>query len=56
MLMCGGSMQYKTSEEMLRPAFNPSYYADLAAEMEEAPKRTWLQRQWLRWGKIVRFS
>jgi cytochrome b pre-mRNA-processing protein 6 len=50
------SKKYETSDEMLKPAFNPSYYADLQAEMEAAPKRTWLQRKWLRWSRIVRMT
>lgn len=48
--------KYPTSKDMMRPAFKPSYYEDLAAEMEAAPKRSWLQNQWLRWSKLVRLS
>lgn len=48
--------QYAASEALMRPGFNPDYYEALAHEMDEAPKRSWLQNQWLRWGSIVRFS
>lgn len=49
-------MQYQCSERLLRPQFKPSYYEELAHEMEEAPKRSWLQQKWLRLSQIVRFS
>lgn len=48
--------RYPASEDMLRPAFRPSHYEDLMHELEEAPKRTWFGRQWLRWSKLVRFN
>ncbi|KAI9654892.1 MAG: hypothetical protein M1831_005261 [Alyxoria varia] len=50
------SRLYPTSEEMMQPASKPSYYADLKAEMEEAPTRSWLRNKWLGLRRRVRFS
>lgn len=50
------SRAYPTSEEILRPRGMPSYYANLAAEMQEAPKRNWWQAKWARWSRMIRFS
>lgn len=50
------SRHYPTSDRMMRPASRPTYYEDLAAELERAPKRSWLENQMLRWSKLVRLS
>lgn len=50
------STMYKTSDDLLQPVFKPTYYTDLLLEMEEAPKRSWLMKKWLRWSGLVRFK
>jgi len=41
---------------MLQPASRPNHYADLMRELDEAPRRSWLAKKWLRWSKLVRFN
>ena len=36
--------QYKLSNRMMKPKFNPTYYKDLLTELEEAPNRSWTTR------------
>ncbi|KAL1835208.1 hypothetical protein VTK73DRAFT_6011 [Phialemonium thermophilum] len=43
-------------QKLLAPASKPSYYADLLRELEEAPKRTWLQRLGKRLGGMIRLQ
>ncbi|KAL9080837.1 MAG: hypothetical protein Q9159_007494 [Coniocarpon cinnabarinum] len=47
---------YACSERLMRPQFREGYYEELAREMEEAPRRSWWMRKWLRWRGIVRLS
>ena len=35
--------QHPLSPKMLQPASNPKYYDDLIKELDEAPRRSWLQ-------------
>jgi cytochrome b pre-mRNA-processing protein 6 len=41
---------------MLEPNSQPTYFTDLVREIEEAPKRTWLQRMGLRLSGMIRMS
>ncbi|KAI9841586.1 MAG: hypothetical protein M1838_003503 [Thelocarpon superellum] len=50
------SNKYPLSESYLRPASNPTHYTDLLAELEAAPKRTWLQQRLNKWKGFLRFS
>jgi len=50
------SSMYPTSPEMLRPQSKPEYYEDLAAEMEEAPKRGWWAQKMLRLKGMIRLN
>ncbi|PHH59455.1 hypothetical protein CDD81_3185 [Ophiocordyceps australis] len=36
--------KYKLKGPMLEPKSQPTYFSDLAQEIDEAPKRTWLER------------
>ena len=40
----------------MQPKSNPTYYKDLITELEEAPKRSWLDRVKKRLGGMVRFT
>ena len=40
----------------MRPASNPNYYDGLLKELEEAPKRSWLQSVVNRWKGALRFT
>ena len=48
--------QYPLSDKMMKPASNPRYYDELLKEMDEAPKRSWLQSVLNRWKGFLRFS
>ncbi|KAJ9144726.1 hypothetical protein NKR23_g5855 [Pleurostoma richardsiae] len=48
--------KYKVSIAMTEPLSNPTYYADLMSDLEEAPKRSWLDRLGKRLGGLIRFS
>jgi len=48
--------KYEIYGTLLEPQSNPTYYADLITELEEAPKRSWLGRVGKRLGGMVRFS
>lgn len=50
------SQKYPVSDAFLRPAFNPTYYADLLAEINAAPTRSWVGRMVNRWKGFLRFS
>lgn len=51
-----GRSQYPLSEKFIKPASNPTYYTDLMKELEEAPKRSWLQSTINKWKGSLRFS
>ncbi|KAK1752871.1 hypothetical protein QBC47DRAFT_49004 [Echria macrotheca] len=36
--------RHRLSDRMMKPKFNPTYYEDLLAEIEEAPNRSWTAR------------
>ena len=48
--------QYPLSPRMLKPASNPKYYDDLIKELDEAPRRSWLQSKIKKLRAMVRFS
>lgn len=48
--------QYPLSEKMMRPASNPDYYTNLVAELDAAPRRSWLQSKIHKWKGALRFS
>ncbi|KAF2814138.1 uncharacterized protein BDZ99DRAFT_459848 [Mytilinidion resinicola] len=45
-----------TSKRLLSPTSNPTYYDDLIAELEQAPKRSWLARRIEGWKRMIRFT
>ncbi len=47
-------MQYKLSDRMMQPKFNPTYYKDLVTELEEAPNRSWINRVAKKFGGMFR--
>ncbi len=48
--------KYKLKGPMLEPKSQPTYFADLAREIEEAPKRTWLERIGKRLSGMIRLQ
>lgn len=48
--------QYPLSEKMLKPHSNPKYYENLLKELDEAPRRSWLQSKLNKWKGFLRFS
>jgi len=48
--------QYPVPPQVLLPTRNPTYYADLIAELEQAPSRSWWQRTVNRWKGFIRWS
>lgn len=41
---------------MLQPKSQPTYFEDLVREIEEAPKRTWLERLGKRLSGMIRLQ
>ncbi|KAI9813530.1 MAG: hypothetical protein M1832_006261 [Thelocarpon impressellum] len=50
------SKKYAVSESFVRPASNPNHYSDLLAELDAAPKRSWLETRLNKWKGFLRFS
>lgn len=50
------AMQYKLKGPMLEPKSQPTYFEDLVREIEEAPKRTWLERLGKRLSGMIRLQ
>ncbi|KAG9252142.1 uncharacterized protein F5Z01DRAFT_676380 [Emericellopsis atlantica] len=48
--------RYKLSGRMLEPNSQPTYFADLVREIEEAPKRTWFERLGKKLSGMVRLQ
>lgn len=48
--------KYKLTGPMLEPTSQPTYFTDLVREIEEAPKRSWLQRMGLRLSGMIRLT
>jgi hypothetical protein len=48
--------QYPLSDRIMKPASNPMYYTGLMKELQEAPKRSWLQSTINKWKGFLRFS
>jgi cytochrome b pre-mRNA-processing protein 6 len=56
--MDGGltALQFSLTGSLMRPASNPTHYADLIKELEEAPQRGWWDRTRNKWKGFLRFS
>ncbi|KIN00851.1 hypothetical protein OIDMADRAFT_53995 [Oidiodendron maius Zn] len=50
------SRKFASTGSLMRPASNPTYYADLVRELDEAPQRGWWERTKRRWKGMLRFS
>ncbi|KAL6866466.1 hypothetical protein ACO1O0_002577 [Amphichorda felina] len=48
--------RYKLNGPMLEPTSQPTYFTDLVREIEEAPKRTWLERLGKRLSGMIRLQ
>ncbi|KAL3952906.1 hypothetical protein ACCO45_012849 [Purpureocillium lilacinum] len=48
--------RYKLKGPMLEPKSQPTYFEDLVREIEEAPRRTWLERLGKRLSGIIRLQ
>ena len=48
--------RYKLKGPMLEPKSQPTYFEDLVREIEEAPRRTWLERLGKRLPGIIRLQ
>ncbi|EHK21074.1 hypothetical protein TsFJ059_004884 [Trichoderma semiorbis] len=48
--------RYKLKGPMLEPKSQPTYFEDLVREIEEAPKRTWLERLGKRLSGMIRLQ
>ncbi|PHH90053.1 hypothetical protein CDD83_4625 [Cordyceps sp. RAO-2017] len=48
--------RYKLRGPMLEPKSQPTYFADLVKEIDEAPKRTWFQRLGKRLSGMIRLE
>jgi len=40
----------------MHPASNPTYYSDLVRELEQAPQRSWFERQINKWKGFLRLQ
>ncbi|RYP41937.1 hypothetical protein DL767_000674 [Monosporascus sp. MG133] len=48
--------KYPITGSILKPKSNPTYYSDLLKELEEGPRRSWLDRMLLRVKGFVRLQ
>ncbi|EFY84271.1 hypothetical protein MAC_09679 [Metarhizium acridum CQMa 102] len=48
--------RYKLKGPMLEPKSQPTYFQDLVREIEEAPRRTWLERLGKRLSGMIRLQ
>ncbi|KAM4055788.1 hypothetical protein HRG_008359 [Hirsutella rhossiliensis] len=48
--------RYKLMGPMLEPKSQPTYFQDLVREIEEAPRRTWLERLGKRLSGMIRLE
>lgn len=55
-LVADNTLQYRILGQLMEPKSNPTYYADLITELEEAPTRTWYQRLGKRLGGMIRLQ
>ena len=49
-------VQFKLKGPMLERKSQPTYFKDLVREIEEAPKRTWLERLGKRLAGMIRLQ
>lgn len=54
MLILG--LQFPLGDSLMKPASNPSYYADLVEELLAAPNRSWFERLVGKWRKSIRLQ
>ncbi|KAI9816937.1 MAG: hypothetical protein M1826_001709 [Phylliscum demangeonii] len=47
--------KHPVSEAFMKPASNPNHYTALLAELEAAPKRSWLASRLNKWRGFLRF-
>ncbi|CZR57450.1 uncharacterized protein PAC_07339 [Phialocephala subalpina] len=50
------SRKYPITGSLMKPASNPTHYADLVKELEEAPERSFWGRLTNRWKGFLRFQ
>ncbi|KAL8768584.1 MAG: hypothetical protein Q9203_006044 [Teloschistes exilis] len=48
--------KYPLSERTMKPLSKPTYYEDFIKELEEAPKRSWLERYIHSWKGFIRWQ
>lgn len=48
--------RFKLKGPMLEPTSQPTYFADLVREIDEAPKRTWIERLGKRLSGMIRLE
>ncbi|MCJ1421117.1 hypothetical protein MMC32_007479 [Xylographa parallela] len=48
--------KYPLSEHLMKPQSHPQYYDNLIKELEEAPTRSWFQRQINKWKGSLRMT
>lgn len=48
--------QFKLKGRLLEPKSQPTYFADLVREIDEAPNRSWLERLGKRLSGMIRFQ
>ncbi|MCJ1295115.1 hypothetical protein MMC34_006676 [Xylographa carneopallida] len=48
--------KYPLSEHLMKPQSYPQYYDNLVKELDEAPTRSWLQRQINKWKGSLRMT
>ncbi|KAI5859942.1 hypothetical protein GGS23DRAFT_255867 [Durotheca rogersii] len=48
--------KYPITGSLLQPKSHPTYYSELIKELEEAPKRTYVERLWLRLKGFIRLQ
>ncbi|KAH8895913.1 hypothetical protein GQ53DRAFT_819872 [Thozetella sp. PMI_491] len=48
--------RHRISPHLLKPTSNPDYYTALLREIDEAPKRSWIDRMAKKFGGMIRLS
>jgi cytochrome b pre-mRNA-processing protein 6 len=46
--------QYPLKGTLMNPPSNPTHFADLIKEMEEAPQRSWWEHMTKKWKGMIR--
>ncbi|KAI9680795.1 MAG: hypothetical protein M1817_004235 [Caeruleum heppii] len=50
------SKKYPVTDSFMHPTSKPSHYDDLLAELDAAPRRSWLASKLNKWKGFLRFS